>query len=134
MKQITVIAEDQVGQLANISFILGKSKINIDSISVANIGGKGIVNLTVKNEDKAISLLSANGFKCLKSDILVVKLPNSPGELAKMTKLLSDNKIGIDAVSVITQDEHQSIYSLKVDKFAKAEKLLGAYLDIEQKY
>ncbi|MFH1306631.1 MAG: ACT domain-containing protein [Candidatus Micrarchaeota archaeon] len=131
MKQITVIVDDEVGKLADISFILGKSKINIDSISVGNVGGKGIINLTVKNEGKAISVLSANGYQCLKSNVIVTKLPNKPGELAKMTKLLSDNKVNIDTVSVITQDERYSIYSLKVDKISKAEKILKPYMDIE---
>jgi hypothetical protein len=132
MKQITVISEDQVGRLAEISFLLGRSKINIDAISVGKVGSTGIVNLTVKHEDKALHVLQANGFKCLKSDILVVKLVNEPGELAKMTKRLSDNKVSLENLTVITQGPKYSVYSLQVDKHAKAEKLLKDYLDIER--
>ena len=132
MKQITVVVEDQVGKLADVSFILGKSKINIDSISMGKVGTKSIIHLTVKNEEKAISLLQANGYECFASDVLIVKLLNAPGELAKMTKRLSDAKINTENVTVVTQGPHHSIYSLKVDRMAKAEKVLEEYLDLER--
>jgi len=132
MKQITVVVDDEVGKLADVSFILGKSKINIDSISMGKVGGKSIIYLNVKNEQKATTILEANGYKCLKSDVLVVKLLNSPGELAKMTKLLADAKIDVDNVTVVEQGPKYSLYSLKVDRQSKAEKLLGEYLDIEK--
>ncbi|MFA5108551.1 MAG: ACT domain-containing protein [Candidatus Micrarchaeia archaeon] len=132
MKQITVVVEDQVGKLADVSFILGKSKINIDSISMGKIGDKSVIHLTVKNEEKAVSLLKANKYECFASDVLIVKLLNSPGELAKMTKLLSDAKIDVENVTVVTQGPKYSLYSMKVDRMAKAEKVLQEYLDIER--
>jgi hypothetical protein len=132
MKQITVVVDDEVGKLADVSFILGKSKINIDSISIGKVGGKSIIHLTVKNEEKAISVLEANGYKCLKSDVVVVKLLNSPGELAKMSKLLAESKVNVDTISIVEQGPKYSLYSLKVDKQAKAEKVLEEYLDIER--
>ncbi|MFH0927568.1 MAG: hypothetical protein V1822_03230 [Candidatus Micrarchaeota archaeon] len=132
MKQITVVVDDEVGKLADVSFILGKSKINIDSISMGKVGGKSVIHLNIKNEEKAVSVLEANGYKCLKSDVLVVKLLNEPGELASMTKILADSKIEVDNITVVEQGSKYSLYSLKVDRQSKAEKLLGAYLDIER--
>ena len=132
MKQITVVVDDEVGKLADVSFILGKSKINIDSISMGKVGGKSIIHLTIKNEDKAIAVMEANGYKCLKSDVLVVKLLNEPGELAKMTKLLADSKIDVHNVTVVEQGPKYSLYSLKVDRQSKAEKVLVEYLNIER--
>ncbi|PIT84118.1 hypothetical protein COU37_05020 [Candidatus Micrarchaeota archaeon CG10_big_fil_rev_8_21_14_0_10_45_29] len=131
MKQVTVIVADEVGKLADVSFILGKSKINIDSISVGKVGDKSIINLMVKNEERASSVLEANGYQCLKSDVLVVRLFNQPGELAKLTKLLSDNKVSVESATVVTQGPKYSLYSMKVDKHSKAEKVLGNYLRIE---
>ncbi|MCX8163547.1 MAG: hypothetical protein N3D10_03260 [Candidatus Micrarchaeota archaeon] len=124
MKQISVVVDNQIGKLADISFILGKSKINIDSISMGEAAGKSIIHLTVKNYEKALELLKANGYECYSSDVFLVKLKNSPGELAKLTKLLEKEKINIENVTVITQDSENSLYSIKVDKTQKAEKIL----------
>ena len=132
MKQITVVVDDEVGKLADVSFILGKSKINIDSISMGKVGGKNVIHLNVKNEERAVSILEANGYKCLKSDVVVVKLLNQPGELAKMTKILADSKVEVDNVTVVEQGPKYSLYSLTVDKQSKAQRALGQYLDIER--
>jgi hypothetical protein len=125
MKQISVVVDNQVGKLAEISFLLGKSKINIESIAMGQIMDKSIIYLTVKNHEKAMEILKANGYKCYSSDVLLVKLKNSPGELAKMTKLLEKEKINIENVTVITQDSETSLYSLVVDKPQKAQKILS---------
>jgi hypothetical protein len=131
MKQLTLVVDDEVGKLANISFILGKSKINIDSVSAGIIGGKGIIHLSVKDYERAKQVLEANNYECLESDVFVVKLKNEPGALAEMSKMLSDNRINILNFAAITQDKENSVYSLKVDDHKKAEKLLADYLDIE---
>lgn len=131
MKQLTVLVDDKVGLLANISYLLGRSKINIESISVASVAGKAIINISVKDTKRAMEVLEANGYKCLETDNLVVRLTNQPGELAKMTRLLADEKINLEQVTTLSQDEKTSIYSLRVDKPAKAERVLGAYLSLE---
>ena len=49
MKSLTIVADDRVGLLSDISYVLGKSKINIESISVDVIGNKAVIVLTIKN-------------------------------------------------------------------------------------
>lgn len=131
MKQLTVLVDDKVGLLANISYLLGRSRINIESISVVSVGGKAVINLMVKDTKRTQEILGANGYKCLEADSLVVKLPNRPGEMAKMTRILADNKINIEHIAIISQDENTSIHSLKVDKPSRAEKCLEAYLTLD---
>ena len=132
MKQITLVVEDKVGLLADISYLLGKSKLNIDALSVAVVGGKSIVHLSLKEQGRAMSVLKANGYKCLETDTLVVKLPNEPGELSKMSRLLADAGISIKSVVILSQDSRQALYALKVDRMAKAVSLLAPYLSIEE--
>jgi len=131
MKQLTVLVDDKVGLLANISYLLGRSRINIDSISMASIGGKAVVNLGVRDIKRAKDILETNGYRCLEADTLVIRLENKPGEMARMTRILADNKINMEHLAVISQDETVSIHSLKVDKQAKAEKCLSAYLSLD---
>ena len=131
MKQITVVVDDKVGLLADISYLLGRSKVNIDAIGVGVVGGKSIVTLSVKDNKRALEVLAANGYLCLEADSLVAKLENKPGELAKMSRLLADNKVNIENITVLSQDENYSVYSLRVDKPSKAEKLLAPYIHSE---
>ena len=76
MKSVTVVAEDRVGLLADISYILGKSSINIDALSVDVVGKKAIIALTVKDPKHAGSVLEKNGFGIAEMDSIVIKLPN----------------------------------------------------------
>jgi len=128
MKQVVVLVEDKVGILADISYILGKAKINIDSISATTIGTKGVITLTVSDEKRTKEVLENNGYKIYSSDVLVVKLEDKPGELAKVSKMLADDKVNIENVHVLTKDKSHALYALKVDKMAKAQKILKDYL------
>lgn len=132
MKQINIVVDDKPGMLADLSFILGKAHINIESIFSGVIGGKAVVNLTVKDDKRAIELLKANGYAPLEFDVLLLKLKDEPGELGKVTKLLADNKVNIEAVHVLCKGEGFVVDALKVDKVSKAEKLLAPYLKIEE--
>ena len=129
MKQITIVAEDKVGLIADISYILGKARINIESISVEVYSGKAVINLTVKDEKRAASLLIANDYKVLESEVLVVCLKDEPGEMSKMSKILKDSSLNIESLYVVARGEDgYSIHALKVDKPKKAKKLLAPYL------
>jgi len=129
MKQITVVSDDKVGILADISYILGKARINIESISVQVHGGKGLVNLTVKDNEKAARMLSSNGYEVLSSEIFLVRIKDTPGEMARFTELLKKEGINIESLHVVARDEDFSVHSLKVDKPKKAKNLLGPFLD-----
>jgi hypothetical protein len=128
MKQMTIITEDRVGVIADISYILGKAKINIEAISAEVYGGKGVINLMVKDEEKATQLLTANGYKVLESELLVIKLKDEPGELSKVTSLLKKAKVNIKNLYLLAKGEGIVIDALSVDKPKKAKKLLKDYL------
>ena len=128
MKQITIVAEDKVGVLADITYILGKARINIESLSVEVHEGKAVVNLTVKDERRAASLLSANGYRVLESEIIVVKLKDEPGQLSEISGLLQKNGVGIQSLYLLARGGGFALDALKVDKPKKAAKLLSPYL------
>lgn len=128
MKQLTIVAEDRVGLIADISFILGKAKLNIESITVEVYGGKAIINLTVKDDAKATRLLAANDYRVLESELITFKVKDEPGKLAEISRLLKDE--GINALSLyqITHGSGFAINAIKVDKPKKAMKVLAPYL------
>lgn len=124
MKPITIVENDRVGLLADISYILAKNKINIETISVNVVGGKAIIVLTVNNPKKAVDVLSQNHYKNLEADYFVVKLEDKPGELNRITMLMSNAGINILNIHLLTRDGKQTLVALKVDKERKAKDLL----------
>ena len=128
MKQLTVIMDDRVGLLADMSYLLGKAKINIEGISVEVHGGKGIINVVVKDEKKATSILHANGYHVLSSEMLIIKIKDEPGELSGISKKLQSAKINIENLYVLVRGEGYCIDAVKVDKPTKAKKILSPYI------
>lgn len=128
MKQLNIIVDNKVGTLADISFILGKARINIETISTAVVGEKAVIVLSVKDEKRAREVLQSNNYKVLVSDAFVVKMPDEPGELSRLSKMLADSGINIEGIHVLAREGGTTLLSLKVDKPAKAEKLLEEYV------
>jgi len=131
MKQMTVIVNDEVGVLADISYLLGKAKINIDSISVISSQGKAILTFLLKDEKKAANLLKSNGYQVLESEIFVIRLKDEPGELSKLSSILVKEKINITSLYIVAKERGNSIIALKVGKPKKAKKILFPYMKIE---
>ena len=128
IKQITVVAEDKVGLLADISYILGKAKMNIESLSVEVQGNKCIIDISIKDEAKAASLLASNGYQVLKHDVLVVKIKDEPAQMAQFTSKLAKEKISTVSLRLITKENGYDTYALQVDHTAKAKRVLASYM------
>lgn len=128
MKSITIVAEDRVGLLADISYILGKAKINIESLTVDSVGGKAVIIVMVKDPEKAVKLLKNAGYKASSASMLNLKMDDKPAELSKITNMLAADKISITNVHILSRDGKHTVVGLVVDKEKKARQLLEQYL------
>jgi len=124
MKSITIIENDRVGLLADISYILGKARINIESISVDVIGNKALVRLIVKDAKETKDVLEMNKFHVSEENATILKLPDQPGELSRITSLLAKDKIDIKNVHIISRNGKETILSIVTDKPKKTEVIL----------
>jgi len=128
MKCVTIAADDKVGLLADISYILSKAKINIESISVDVVAGKAIISTCLSDGDKGKSVLEAAGYAVEETNAVVIKLSDQPGELNKITTLLSKEGISIKNVHMLSKDGTSTALSIVVDKPKRASTLLKDYL------
>ena len=126
MKQITIISQDRVGLLADISYILGKSSINIDGLSVEVMGGKALIALVVRDPDKAKAVLASNGYSTASPNAIVIKVSN--GGLDTVKEMLEGEKITVTDLSELSSDENGRVLALHVDKPRKASKMLGQFM------
>ena len=126
--KIHFIANSDPKLVSHLTYILAKSKINIDDINVITLGDKTYIDLEVSDERKAIKVLKANGFQPSVSECIIIQLEDKPGELAKVSKILLDNKVEINRVDIIAKGLGRSILALDVNKPKKAKTLLKKYL------
>jgi hypothetical protein len=126
MKYVTIVSDDKVGLLADISYILGKSNINIDGLFVDIIGGKAVISLEVKDPKIASGILSNNGFSIANPEAIVVKV--SSNSMEKLTEMLEFEDITITDLSMLSSDKDDGVFAIKVDKPRKAYKMLSPFL------
>ena len=119
------MSKDRIGLLADVSQALAEKNINIESVSVETSGRTAIIRIVTNQEKKADSVLENAGFKPVGADVLVVRLVDRPGELAKTTRLLADNRINIENVFLLNKEGRESVFALRVSDYQKAKKLLG---------
>lgn len=128
MKTLTVVSKDRVGLLADISYLLGKGRVNIEGVSVDLCAGTAIIALTIKNADKAEKVLCEGGYCVSRSDTLVVKHPKCLDCKEKIVGMLANEKIAVQNLNIISDDMENCVYSMNVNKPRKAVKVLGGML------
>jgi len=128
MKELTVFAKDRVGLLADITEMMGKNGINIEFLSGEAIAGIAVLHMTFSNEMAAASLLERAGFTVISSDILVLKIPNKPGEIGRISRMLSDEGINIQNIYFMGETAKHGFFAMKVDRMDDAKGILKKYV------
>lgn len=98
VKQLSVFIENKAGRVSEVSDVLGDAGVNIRGFSVSDTADYGIVRLVVDDPDAGRAALQDDGFTVKSSDVLCVRLPDEPGGLARVLKLVSDAGVNIEYV------------------------------------
>ncbi len=124
--EITVFAPDRVGLIADVSEALAESNVNIDSVSVETSGGNAIIRIITpkESEARAKEALERGGFKTFESNVLVVSLPDRPGELASISRKFAEHGINIENVFLLSKQGAKSVLAFKVSDYDKAKALM----------
>ena len=128
MKEITVVAKDRIGLLADISEMLEKNGVHMESVSVEASNRTAIIRIVTKQYEAAKRILEKQDFKVMDVDILVVKLTENGGELAKLSRALADAKISIENVLMLNKEGNETLFALKISNYEGAKKVLKKYL------
>ena len=94
--QLSVFLENRKGRLYDVCALLGKNKINIRALTVAESEDFGVLRMVVDRPQEALNLLRQNNFTANFTEIVAVEVDDRPGGLAKILKLLQDNNINIE--------------------------------------
>ena len=123
LKQISVFLPNQPGILAKFTKVLMDEKINMRAISVAETADYGILRILVDKVDECVKILKDNNYLVSTTNVIAVDIPDKPGALHEITKILGDNNINIEYLySTLIKEE--AIIVLRIDNLNKAVEVL----------
>lgn len=105
IKQLSVFLEDRSGRLTDLTQILAEHEINIAALSLAETADYGIVRMVVGKPDIAEKFLRQAGFSVRLTDVVCVNMPDRPGALHEVLKILADNAINVDYMYAFSNKE-----------------------------
>ena len=94
--QISVFLENRAGQLADITGILADAQIDLRAINIAETADYGVVRLIVNDPQRASSILLQHGFILTMTPVVAVSVPDRPGGLAQVLRLLPGEGIDVE--------------------------------------
>lgn len=127
IQQLSVFAENAPGTIYNICRCLGEANVDIRALSVADTQDFGILRLIVSDTEAAANALREDGRVVSITEVIGVPIPDVPGGLAKVLKILGDNDVNVEYIYAFVANAGTSAYVvLRVGDNARAEAILNA--------
>ena len=125
VKQISVFMENTPGRLAHFTRLMGNNNIDIVSLTVADGPHLSIMRCIVAEYEKAMELLSQNGYSAKLTDVLAISVSDRPGGLADVSELLCENGVNVEYLySFVRKDGEQAPFIFRVDRPEEAVEVL----------
>jgi hypothetical protein len=94
-RELTVRLANSPGTLGRVAEVLGGQRINMLAMS---LDGNGALRLVVDNPLHAAGSLRDQHYQVEERDVLYATMPNEPGSLARVVKMLAEAGINLDYV------------------------------------
>lgn len=118
--QLSVFLNNEVGRLADATRVLGENGVSVRGFSVAETTDFGIVRLIVDDYRRALDALRKARFTVKETPVVVARVEDAPGGLAKVLSAFAESKINVEYSYAIVK----SILAFGVEDPMKAEELL----------
>jgi hypothetical protein len=120
MKQLTIVAPDRPGLVAEITEVLAGAGVNLETFDAETTGSTAVVVLTVNQYDVALQALHRGGFQPLTEDALLVRLDDKAGALAAVAKRFRDAGVNLRSLRIIHTAGGQTLAAIATERTAEA--------------
>lgn len=120
VKQLSVFLENRQGRLGQVLQVLKDSNVNILSISLADTTEYGLLRLIVEEPEKGKEALLAAGFSAMLTDVVIIKIPHTPGSLQNMLKIVVEKEINVEYMYGLTTEGDEASIVIKTNDLEKA--------------
>lgn len=108
--------ENRPGRLASLTEALAAFGVNIEALAAYGHDGDGTVRLITSDTATTRRVLDEAALRHEEHTVLTVQLPHRPGELARITRLLADACVNIDAMYVLRANADGIELAISVDQ------------------
>ena len=98
VRQLSVFIANEAGRVSQVTDLLGQADVNIRGFSVSDTAEYGILRLVVDKPEEAMNVLRQAGFTVKASDVICIDLPDQPGGLASVLKIVAEAGVNIEYV------------------------------------
>lgn len=125
IKQLSIFVENKAGKIVEVTELLAKNSIDLRALSIADTQDYGILRTIVDDTEKAKAVLEENGSVYKVTQVIGVEIPDVPGGMSKVLRILSDNGVNIEYVyAFISRSKEFAYVVMRVRDNEKAEKIL----------
>ncbi len=120
-KQLSVFLENKAGRLSSVTRTLGEAAINIRALSIADTSDFGILRIIVNDPERAYKILKEAGFTVSETEVIAVRVQDSPGGLASVLEQMSEANLNIEYLyAFLGTSENDALVIFKVEDIKKA--------------
>ncbi len=121
VEQISIFLENKAGRLAEVTRVIAEAGVNIRALSLADTSDFGILRLIVTDNEKAKAVLKENGFTVGRTTVVAVEVPDQPGGLFSILKMLSSQGINVEYMyAFVQQSGKNAILIFRFDRTDQA--------------
>lgn len=124
MKQFTVSIGAGMVEFAKVTEVLASHGVNIMAISLEGKGYDTKIRIVTSDEKTTRSALKKINKDYRVNEIIMLKLIDRPGELAKVARRLSRNGVKITSLYILERGGGKTHLAISVDKLKKAKDVL----------
>ena len=122
IKQLSVFLENERGSLTNVLEVLGKNKVNLIALSLADTAEYGMLRMIVSDPEKGMKLLRGQGISAHLVDVMAIKVSHKCGSLYEITNLIMQCA-DIEYMYAFANGDDAPVI-VKVSDFEKAKEIL----------
>lgn len=125
MQRITVVVTNEPGLLAEITELLASKDLSISSIVADSLGAQGVLHLAVERVDEALAMLTSAGYNAVTEDVLLARIEDRPGALAKLSRRLMEAQLDIRGLNMVQRNDGWAVVAIATSDNARARDVLA---------
>jgi hypothetical protein len=126
MKEITILTPpERPGTLADITELLAARGVNITDIEVAEDEAHGLIRLLAEPYDVALRALAEGGWSALSEDVLLIRLKDEPGAIAKVAARFREPAVNVTSLRILRRHAGWATVGLSTSDNVLARTLLA---------
>jgi len=124
LKEFDVYVQNKPGELAKVCELLGNNGVNIRAISSERAHDRPLIRIVTDDEATTRNALARSGIQFDLKDVISIRIPDRPGELAKAARRLAKGMVNVESIYILGKEGAMTDIVLTVDNPRKAQELL----------